>query len=143
MQNDESDFVMIYSENADPLDIETVRQGIIADAVKANMGRMTLFSFLMKDKKEKVVAGVVGYTMYGMLYTDMLWVDAKHRNKGWGKKLLNEAEKLGKKRGCRFSCLITMSWQALPLYQKLGYEIEYTTEGFENEAVMYHLKKLF
>lgn len=141
MSKDDLDVSLIYKENALPEEIDTVREGIIDDAIKAKMGRMTPFTFLMKDSKKQVLGGVVGYTMYGLLYVDMLWVDSRLRKKGWATKLLHAAENLGKERNCKFVCLVTMSWQALPLYQKLGYEIEFVREGFENNAKMYLLRK--
>lgn len=141
MSKNRLDISLVYKENALPEEIDIVREGIINEAVKANMGRMTPFSFFMKDSKNHILGGVVGYTMYGLLYIDMLWVDTKFRSHGWGSKLVDAAENLGKKRSCTFSCLVTMSWQALPMYQKLGYQIEYTKEGFENNTKMYCLRK--
>lgn len=132
---------LVYSDKPSAHEVEMVKEGIIEEAVNVNMGRMTPYAFFLKDAQSKVVGGAVGYTMYGQLYTDMLWIDRAFRNKGLGSKLLIAAEELGKKRKCTFSCLLTMSWQALPMYQKLGYEIEFVREGFENSAKMYHLRK--
>ena len=39
-----------------------------------------------------VIAGLIGGTYWGWMYVDILWVDEKHRNKGIGSKLLQEAE---------------------------------------------------
>lgn len=141
MSGNHLDISLVYKENALPEEIDIVREGIISEAVKTGMGRMTPFSFFMKDLKNHILGGAVGYTMYGLLYVDMLWVDTKFRGNGWGSKLLAAAENLGKKRNCTFACLVTMSWQALPMYQKLGYRIEYTKEGFENNTKMYCLRK--
>jgi hypothetical protein len=34
-----------------------------------------------------------------------------------------------------------MDWEALPFYQKLGYEVEFTREGFQKNSKMYFLRK--
>ena len=34
-------------------------------------------------------------------------------------------------RGCTFATVNTMDWEALPFYQKLGYEVECIRDGFE------------
>ena len=131
---------IIYKEHASPEEIDIILEGIIHESVKKDMGRMTPFSFFIKEE-DRILAGAVGYTMYGMLYTDMLWVHPEFRNLGYGSRLLKAAEELGKNRNCTFSCLVTMSWEALPLYQKLGYYIEYTKEGFNKNTQMYMLRK--
>ena len=37
--------------------------------------------------------------------------------------------------------LTTMDWEALPFYQKLGYQIEYVREGYEKDSKMFVLRK--
>ena len=138
---DDSGAILIYKEHADPKEVDVVREGIIQEAVKAEMGRMRSFNFFIKDSQSQVIGGIAGYTMYGLLYTDMLWIDSKFRNKKWASKLLQTAEQLGRDRKCKFACLVTMSWQALPLYQKHNYSIEYIREGFDRNAKMYILRK--
>ena len=135
------EFSLVYKENPLAEEVEILREGIINEAVKANMNRMTSFALLMKNPADVIVAGAMGYSMYGFLYVDMLWVDEKFRHKGWGTQLLNAAENLGRERNCRFVCLITMSWQALRFYEKHGYKIEFIREGFDNDTKMYCLRK--
>ncbi|MBI5273226.1 MAG: GNAT family N-acetyltransferase [Chlamydiia bacterium] len=132
---------IVYQDHAHPNEIETIREGIIEEAVKANMGRMSPYHLFVKNAKARIVAGAIGYTMYGLLYIDMLWVDPEFRNRGLGTKLVCAAENLGRERKCTFACLVTMSWQALPLYRRLGYYIEYERLGFENNTIMYLLRK--
>jgi ribosomal protein S18 acetylase RimI-like enzyme len=141
MTNNDPSISFVYKENTSHEEYQTVKEGIIEEAVKANMGRMTSYAILIKDSKSITLGGSIGYTMYGMLYIDMLWIHPKHRNKGWGVELLKATEKLGKERKCRFSCLFTMSWQALPFYEKMNYELEYTRKGFDNDAELYMLRK--
>jgi ribosomal protein S18 acetylase RimI-like enzyme len=71
----------------------------------------------------------------------MLWISEEVRHQGWGRKLMEEAEKLGKERKCSFATVNTMDWEALTFYQKLGYTIEFIREGFEHHSIMYFLRK--
>jgi len=54
---------------------------------------------------------------------------------------MHEAEKIGREQGALFVTLNTMDWEALPFYQKLGYSIEFTREGYEKESKMFMLRK--
>ena len=98
-------------------------------------------SVFIKDEKQKIVGGVTGVTFYGSLYVDMLWMDKALRHQGWGTRLMQEAEKIGKERGSSFATVNTMDWEALPFYQKLGYSIEFTREGYEKGSKMFMLRK--
>ena len=71
----------------------------------------------------------------------MLWVSPELRHKGLGSKLIHECEKLGHERSCTFVSLTTMDWEALPFYQKLGYQIEFVRDGYEKNSKMYLLRK--
>lgn len=99
------------------------------------------FRIYLRDSDRSVVGGASGITYYGCLYVDMLWVRESIRNRGFGKKIMNEAEKIARERKCTFATLNTMDWEALPFYQKLGYQIEFVREGYEKSSKMYMLKK--
>jgi len=99
------------------------------------------FSVFLKDEKNNLLGGVTGTTFYGSLYVDSLWVDQSLRHQGWGTKLMHEAEKIGRARGAHFATLNTMDWEALPFYQKLGYTIEFTREGYLKNSKMFMLRK--
>jgi ribosomal protein S18 acetylase RimI-like enzyme len=99
------------------------------------------FGIFIKDLDKQVIGGVTGATFYGCLHIDMLFVNKKKRHQGLGKKLMIEAENLGILRKCTFVTVNTMDFEALIFYQKLGFEIEYVREGFEEKSKMYLLKK--
>ena len=99
------------------------------------------FSVFLKDQKQNLLGGVTGTTFYGSLYVDTLWIDKTLRHQGWGTKLMQEAEKVGRERGVQFATLNTMDWEALLFYQKLGYSIEFTREGYEKDSKMFMLRK--
>jgi ribosomal protein S18 acetylase RimI-like enzyme len=77
----------------------------------------------LKDETGKIKGGITGGTYWGWLYIDSLWIDETLRHKGFGRKLLETAEKEAKKRGCENAHLDTHDFQALNFYKKNGYVI--------------------
>ena len=85
--------------------------------------KRTYFAVYLKDEKDEIVGGVVAWMRPGeLLYIETLWISEPMRKKGYGKKLLLSAEAEGKKHGCTHSQLETLTFQAEPFYQKLGYK---------------------
>lgn len=99
------------------------------------------FSIFIRNQKQDIVGGVSGMFIYGSFYVDSLWVDNTLRQQGWGTKLMQEIEKIGKEHGALFMTVDTMDWQALPFYQKLGYSIEFIREGYAKNSKMFMLRK--
>lgn len=138
----DSDYHFEYQVEAIQEDEQVLFEGIADEAVlKKKMDRITPFGIFIKDTQGVVLGGVNGFSCYGCLYVDMLWLKDELRKQGLGKKLMMEAEKIGCKRRCTFSTVDTMDWEALPFYQKLGYSIEFVRKGFEKESKMYMLRK--
>ena len=75
------------------------------------------------DENGNLIAGILGGTYWGWMYVDILWVREDHRRSGIGSKLLVEAEKEARSRGCHHVHLDTMSWQAPEFYKKHGYTV--------------------
>ena len=121
---------------------EVLYHGISERAFQAKgLSPIRPFSIFIKDQKEHVLGGASGTLFYGSLYVDSLWIDEPLRNQGWGKKLMYEAEKIGREHGSLFVTLNTMDWEALPFYQKLGYSIEFTRKGYEKDSTIFMLRK--
>jgi len=74
----------------------------------------------MRDKS-KILGLLTGYTAWGWLFVDTLWVSEKQRGKSLGKTLLAKAETEARKRGARNAYLYSYSFQAPGFYRKLGY----------------------
>ncbi|MBP9777422.1 MAG: GNAT family N-acetyltransferase [Alphaproteobacteria bacterium] len=121
---------------------EVLYRGISEEAFQAKgLPPICAFSIFIKDQQEQVLGGASGTLFYGSLYVDSLWIDKTLRHQGWGTKLMQEAEKIGKAKGARFVTVNTMDWEALSFYQKLGYSIEFTREGYDKDSQMFMLRK--
>ena len=93
------------------------------------------------DTDGNIIAGILGGTYWGWLYIDILWVHKNHRKMGIGSKLLANAEKEAKRRGCHHVHLDTMSWQAPDFYKKHGYEVIGILPDIPNNNQKYLLMK--
>lgn len=131
-----------YQEDPVQEDEKVLFEGITHEAMlKKKMDRITPFGVFIKNFQGVVFGGINGFSCYGCLYIDMLWLKNELRKQGLGKKLMMEAEKIGRERQCTFATVDTMDWEALFFYQKLGYSIEFVRQGFEKESKMYMLRK--
>ena len=80
-------------------------------------------SACIKENGE-VVGEIMAEIHFGnVLFIDILWVNEKCRGKGYATALMNHIEKLGIEKGCKLSHVSTYEFQALGLYQKLGYTL--------------------
>ena len=70
---------------------------------------------------ETLVAGLSGYTAWGWLYVQWLWVAESQRGQGLAGRMLAAAEAEARTRGCHGAYIDTFNPQALQVYQKAGY----------------------
>ena len=88
-----------------------------------------------------IVGGLLGHTKWEWLYVAKLWVDERGRGKGIGTQLLTAAEELARTRGCTDASLNTFEYQARPFYEKLGYELFATLDGYPPGYRQFYLRK--
>ena len=84
-------------------------------------GRQALAIFVHAE--QNLVAGLSGYTAWGWLYVQWLWLAEAQRGQGLAARLLAEAEAEAHRRGCHGAYIDTFSPQALHVYQKAGYTV--------------------
>ncbi|HEU0166248.1 MAG TPA: metalloregulator ArsR/SmtB family transcription factor [Chloroflexota bacterium] len=77
----------------------------------------------LREHDGALMGGLLGETFWEWLHIGVLWVREELRGQGWGSKLLRAAEEEAIRRGCHNAFLDTMSWQALPFYQKHRYSL--------------------
>ena len=78
---------------------------------------------VLRDPAGKVVGGLAGDTYWSWLHVDALWLDEPARGLDFGTHMLQMAELEALQRGCRHAHLDTMSFQARPFYEKMGYTV--------------------
>lgn len=81
----------------------------------------TLLAVLVHDDFGAVIGGLSGYTAWGWLYVQWLWLNESLRRQGLAGRLLAMAEEEARMRGCHGSYIDTFSPVALKVYQRAGY----------------------
>ena len=82
-----------------------------------------------------------GLVFGGWVYIKLLWVDAALRGQGHGTRLLVRMEEEAVRLGCRNAHLDTYSFEAWPFYEKNGYEVFATLDGFPPGHQKHFLRK--
>lgn len=102
-------------------DLAAIGAGLSAfnDADVGPAGRVNL-AVLVRDG-DRLVGGMSGYTAWGWLYVQWLWLDETHRGQGLAGRMLSAAEAEAKVRGCHGSYIDTFSPVALKAYLRAGY----------------------
>ena len=95
----------------------------------------------VKNDLGEVVAGAAARTFGDWLLLNTLWVSEDLRGQDVGSNILTELEIAGKKRGCVKCLLDTLDFQAMPFYQKYGYETQWVQQGYPQTGCKYFMVK--
>jgi GNAT superfamily N-acetyltransferase len=96
---------------------------------------------LIRDDDGNVIGGLSGYTSWGWLFTQLLFIPEQLRGQGMAARLLDEAEAEARRRGCRGAWIDTFNPQALKAYQRQGYEIFGELPAFVGDRTRSFLRK--
>lgn len=75
----------------------------------------------IRDEAGAVVGGVAGRLAGDSVYLEVVYNDESVRGTGLGREMMRLCEARAKELGAREAWLYTMSFQAKPFYEKLGY----------------------
>jgi GNAT superfamily N-acetyltransferase len=133
---------LTIDEKLTPAEEASVVRGLLAfnEARLGPSGEQPV-KFVVRDSAGTVVGGILGHTRWRWLYIAKLWVDERARGRGLGTRLMAAAEDLARSRGCTDVSLDTFEYQARPFYEKLGYELFGTLEGYPPGSRQYYLRK--
>lgn len=104
------------------LELQAIGGGLAAfnDADVGPANRVSL-AVLVRDAAGVLCGGLTGYTAWGWLYVQWLWLDEAYRGQGLAAELLRRAEAEARLRGCHGSYIDTFSPVALKVYERAGY----------------------
>jgi GNAT superfamily N-acetyltransferase len=77
----------------------------------------------LRDAAGGIAGGLIGEAQWGWLRIDILAVAEGHRGGGWGRRLVEAAERAAVAAGCHAAWVDTFSFQSPGFYRRLGYEV--------------------
>jgi GNAT superfamily N-acetyltransferase len=77
----------------------------------------------VRDGSGALHGGVVARVTHDTLYMDIVWLEETLRGGGHGRAMIEQVEDKARALGARLAWLYTLSWQARPFYEKLGYRV--------------------
>ena len=121
---------------------KTILQGFSRHAVEeTGMDGLTdapiVFQALENDK---FIGAVVVMLFWGQLWIKYVYVDESHRQKGIATQLMNVGLDYGRQQKCDFAFVETMNFQAVGFYEKLGFHIEFTRDGYAKGTSFVYLR---
>jgi ribosomal protein S18 acetylase RimI-like enzyme len=104
------------------------RDAIIAPLNEFSRGRGFPWSparlaLALRDDNGHVAGGLIGEVQWGWLRIEILAVAENLRGAGWGRRLVEDAERLATEAGCHSAWVDTFSFQSPGFYHKLGYRV--------------------
>lgn len=134
--------IVQLEESPDGGDMQALVKGLTAyNAAQANGETPNYLVATVKDDGGKLVGGLLGATYLGWLQIQVVWLDDSVRGQGYGSELMAIAEREGLRRGVRNVFVETLSFQALPFYEKLGYTVFSRLADFPPGGARYALTK--
>ena len=103
-------------------ELETIGGGLAAfNESDVGPADRTPLAVVFRDDAGTIVAGISGYTAWGWLYLQWLWVAETQRGEGLAGRMLALAEDEARSRGCHAAYIDTFNPVALKTYQRAGY----------------------
>ena len=105
---------------------QEVRTAVLTGLLQHNelflgAGGRTDLAISARDTNGTVIGGATGGVYYDRLMIDLLWIAEGHRGNGLGSRILTEMETRARSIGACKAIVDTLSFQAAPFYEKLGY----------------------
>src|SRR5262249_47081899 len=98
-------------------------------------------NFVLRGESGDVLGGVLGQIWGGWLQVTYLWVAEAARGAGYGRRLVEDAEAYARSRGAVGATVETYSFQGRPFYERLGYQVFGTLDGYPSGHVKFFLRK--
>jgi GNAT superfamily N-acetyltransferase len=126
-----------------PADMHVIIGGLTAyNASHADGDMPRYFLITLRDREGQAVGGLMGAVYLGWTQVSAVWMPEALRGQGLGSELMARAEGLARERGCPRMFLETLSFQALPFYEKLGYRVVSRIDDFPPGGARYALTKI-
>ncbi|WLI88162.1 GNAT family N-acetyltransferase [Massilia sp. R2A-15] len=137
-----SDYKVTLEAEPNPADMQALVKGLTAfNASQTNGDNPDYLLATVRDGEGNLIGGLLGATYLGWLTIQIVWLDEPARGHGHGTALLEIAEREAVRRGCPRAFVETLSFQALPFYEKCGYTVFSRLPDFPPGGARYTLTK--
>ena len=137
-----SDYPVKVEAEPNPSDMHALIKGLVGfNASQTNGEQQNNLLATVRDDEGALIGGLLGATYLGWLTIQIVWLDEAARGKGYGSKLMEVAEREALLRGCPRVFVETLSFQALPFYEKCGYTVHSRLPDFPPGGARYSLTK--
>jgi ribosomal protein S18 acetylase RimI-like enzyme len=115
---------LVVEDHPDQSDTAFLSEQIFAyNAARTGRSDGRSLAIFVRNDAGAILAGLSGFTWGDVMQVEYLWVREDLRGRGWGSRLLAQAEAEGVARGCHQVILDTHSFQAPGFYQAHGYSV--------------------
>jgi GNAT superfamily N-acetyltransferase len=133
---------VVLETEPDSEDMQLLVKGLTEyNAAHANGDVPNYLLVTVKDSEGRLAGGLLGATYLGWLQIQIVWLDDSLRGQGYGSELMALAEAEALRRGCPRAFVETLSFQALPFYEKCGYKVFSRLADFPPGGARYALTK--
>jgi GNAT superfamily N-acetyltransferase len=123
-------------------DLEALGRGLTAfNTETLGPTERRALAIFLRDPTGAVTGGLSGYTGWGWLFTQWLWLSTELRGQGLAARLLQVAETEAVARGCHGAWIDTFNPVALRVYQRQGYSVFGELEDFPRGGRRWFLQK--
>jgi len=129
-------------EHPNPEDFRVILDGVRAfNRVQTGNEPPRPVAYFLRAESGRIVGGVQGSLWGRSIHIDALWVDDSYRGRSFGSRLMKAMEDYAVAHDHPLAYLETASFQALPFYQGLGYEVFGKLPDISNGETLFFLMK--
>lgn len=137
-----SQFAISVTDTPSASELEVIGGGLAAfNEADVGPSARTALAVIARNDLGEIAGGISGYTAWGWLYVQWLWVADAERGKGLAGRMLVAAEDEARARGCHGAYIDTFSPVALKTYERAGYAPFGALEDFPRGRTRTFLQK--
>ncbi len=137
-----SELVISTTGTPSPEELEVIGGGLAAfNETDVGPPDRKALAVVVRNDASEIAGGISGYTAWGWLYVQWLWVAEAARGGGLAGRMLAAAEDEARTRGCHAAYIDTFSPIALKTYQRAGYAPFGALEDFPKGRTRTFLQK--
>jgi ribosomal protein S18 acetylase RimI-like enzyme len=117
--------------NPDPLEVAALSERLYEyNAATTGFDDGQELAIFLRGEDGEIRGGLYGWTWAGQMQIQYLWLHESLRGQGHGSRLVADAERTGRERGCGVAFVETHTYQAPAFYRAHGYEVYFVQDDY-------------